>query len=205
MHLTRQAVTRKVPIERKGTKYVARALEHFKDAVPVVIAVRDMLKLAKTRSEVQNLINRKLLKLNGRAVRDVKESIKLFNIFEADKKYILSILPTGRFALKETKASERLCKVVNKTIVSGKEVQLNLGDGSNVITKEKISVGDSLYLDFEGKIKKHVRLEKSSEVFVTKGRYVGHEGRVLELRDGKALVKFKTGEAELPTAQLVAQ
>ena len=81
MHLIREEVTKKIPIKRKGTKYVARAASHVTNSVPVVIAVRDMLHFARTSAEVKHMIHTKLLKINGRLVRDLNESIKLFNIF----------------------------------------------------------------------------------------------------------------------------
>jgi small subunit ribosomal protein S4e len=206
MHQTRQETTKKLPIKRKGTKYVVRALSNVKNSVPVLIAVRDMLKLARTQKEVQSLINQRILKINGRPVRNYHESIQLFNILEAHDFYQLTLLPTGRFSFfRVLKSSERLCKVTGKTILSLGRIQLNLHDGSNVISKDKISVGDSVYLDFEGKIKKHIPLAKGADVFVFGGKYIGQNGKIMEIKDRKALIKFKTGEAELPTSQLMAQ
>jgi ribosomal protein S4E len=53
MHQTRQQATTRLPITRKGTKYVARASSDLENSVPVVIAMRDILKLAKTKREVR--------------------------------------------------------------------------------------------------------------------------------------------------------
>ena len=103
MHLKRQKAAIKLPIPRKGTKYIARALSNLNNSVTVVIAVRDMLKLARTAAEVKKMIHRKLLKINGKNVKDYRESIRLFNLFEADKPYILTLLPTGKFTLEESK------------------------------------------------------------------------------------------------------
>jgi small subunit ribosomal protein S4e len=77
MHQARQSVTTKIPIERKGTKYIVRSSSHINDSVPLLIAVRDILGLAKTAREVKHMIQTKLLKINGRLVEDFKESIKL--------------------------------------------------------------------------------------------------------------------------------
>ena len=63
MHQKRNNVTRKIPIIRKGSTYVVRAASSHKDSVPVLIAVRDMLKLAHTLKEVKYMIHLKLLKL----------------------------------------------------------------------------------------------------------------------------------------------
>ena len=112
MHQTRAQVDKKIPIRRKGTKYVARARSHERSSVPVVIAIRDILGLAHTTREVKKMINQKLIKINGKAVKDPRESIKLFNILEADKAYRLSISPKGKFYFEEAKEKTRLCKVI---------------------------------------------------------------------------------------------
>ena len=141
MHQTRKASSTKLPIPRKGTKYIARASSHLNDSVPVVIAIRDMLKLARTAKEVKEMIKDKLLKINGKIVRDYRESIRLFNIFEADKPYKLTILGTGKFAFEEEKNSElRTCKIVNKRLLKSGKIQFNLHDGSNILSKENMRI-----------------------------------------------------------------
>src|SRR3989344_7573807 len=137
MHQTRVQSTKKLPIPRKGTKYVARALSHLNDSVPIVIALRDMLKLARTANEVRKMIKQKALKINGRVVKDYRESILLFNILEADKSYELSLLQTGKFTLVSSQSKNlRLCKVVNKRLLKNNVVQVNLHDGTNLLTKK---------------------------------------------------------------------
>ena len=207
MHLKRQKASTKLPIPRKGTKFIARALSHIDNSVPVVIAVRDMLKLAKNTEEVKKMIQNKLLKINGRFVKDYRHSIKLFNIFEAGKSYFLTILPTRKFAFEETKDKNlRLCKMINKKILKDGIIQLNLHDGSNVISKDKIPVGDSVYLDFEGKIKKHVSLEKGKKIMIITGKYLGLRGNIESLKENKLIISLddKNKSAELKSWQVVA-
>lgn len=208
MHQTRQSVTTKMPINRKGTKYVVRAASHLENSVPVLIAVRDILGLAKTAREVKHMIKQKMLKLNGRNVLDFKESIKLLNVFEADKTYLLSLIPTKKFALEETKEKDgRIVKVIGKRVVGKGVFQLNLHDGSNVQTKDKINVNDSLSLDFSGKIKKVIPLEKGKEVLVFKGRYLGHQGKIDSVKEDSVLIKFKDKEepAKLERSQVIVR
>ena len=150
MHQTRKASSIKLPIPRKGTKYVARASSDLKNSVPLVIAVRDILKLAKTAREVKKMINAGLLKINGRKATHLNEAIKLFNILEADKTYRLTLLPTKKFNFEETKEKNKLCKVIGKTLQRKGKIQLNLHDGSNVISSQNIAIGDSLVIDFSG-------------------------------------------------------
>jgi len=204
MHQTRKSASTKLPIERKGAKYIARASSNIKNSVPVVIAVRDMLKLARTAKEVRKMIQNKLLKINGRLVKDYRESIQLFNILEADKTYELSILPTKKFIFVPiTYKDLRLCKVVNKRLSKKGIFQLNLHDGSNVLTKDKINVNDAVYLDFTGKIKKHSILAKDKEAFIISGKYAGEKAKITHFENKKVSVKFKGGTAVL-NAEAVA-
>lgn len=204
MHQTRQEVITKIPIPRKGTKYVARAMSNIKNSVPVVIAVRDMLKLARTSTEVKKMINQKLLKINGRPVKDLRESIQLFNLFEADKPYILTFLPTGRFTLQETKdKNQRICKVINKKLLKNNNIQLNLHDGTNIISNDKIGVGDSLYLDLSTRIKEHIPLENKREVLIIKGRYLGLKGKILSIEQNQISIQINEKKTIMDKRQVI--
>lgn len=204
MHLKRQAVTMKLPIPRKGTTYIARASSNIENSISVLSAVRDMLKLAKTLREVKYLIHSKSLKLNGRPVRDYRESIKLFNILEADKSYILTILPTGRFSLQEAKDKEkRPCKVINKKILNGNKVQINLHDGTNISSKDKIDIGDTLYINKEGKVVDHIKFEKGKNAFIINGKYQGLKGKIESIEKNKVSVSISGNSATLDKRQVM--
>jgi small subunit ribosomal protein S4e len=205
MHQTRKSSTTRLPIERKGTKYIARASSHLDNSVPILIAIRDMLKLAKTAKEVKQILKDKEIKINGRKINDYHQSIKLFNILEVGKTYQLSLLPTKKFILEEVKGSDsRLCKVVGKKLLKGGKVQLNLHDGSNILTKEKIAINDSVYLDFSGKIKKHIPLEKDKKVLVISGKHEGQKGQIISVAQKKANIQFKEGSAVIDASRVIA-
>lgn len=198
-----------MPLPRKGTKFVARARSSLNESIPVITAVRDILHLARTTKEVKFLIHEKKLKLNGKPVKDFHESIKLLSLFEADKPYILTFLPTGKFIFEEAKDhSARLCKVIGKKMQKEKKLQLNLHDGSNVLVKEnKISINDTLVLDNEGKIKKHIPLEHGKHVLVISGKHTGSKGKIEDYSNNKATIKFTTkeGSAVIDASRIIAQ
>jgi small subunit ribosomal protein S4e len=205
MHQTRQQATTRLPIERKGTKYVVRSSSNLENSVPVLIAIRDILGLAQTKKEVKKMIKQKLLKINGREVIDYNEGINLFSILEAGRSYVLKVTPTKRFTLEETKdGKERLCKVTGKKLITGGKIQLCMHDGTNILGDKKIKIGDSLYLDLSAKIKKHVSIDKGSSVFIISGRYEGQLGKVESIVDNKVSVKFKEGSAVLNQNSVVA-
>ncbi|MBS3088306.1 KOW motif-containing protein [Candidatus Pacearchaeota archaeon] len=204
MYQTRAETSKKLPIRRKGTKYIARPSSHIQNSIPVVIAIRDMLKLARTSKEVKHMIKNKSLKINGKEVKDYRESIKLLNIFEADKPYILTLTENNRFNLEPSKSKERICKVINKSLLNGNKIQLNLHDGSNILAKEKISTNDTIYLSPENKIIKTVSMEEGKECFVSSGKYVGKKGKIESVEENKVKVKLKEGTVELNKSNLIA-
>ncbi|MEK6855579.1 MAG: hypothetical protein AABX66_00300 [Nanoarchaeota archaeon] len=205
MHQTRKEISRQLPLQKKGTKYIARATANIKNSVPVVIAVRDMLKLAKTSAEVKSMIHKKQLKLNGKLVHDIHQSIQLFNIFDADQSYILTLLPTKKFSFEATSSKDRLCKIVSRRLVSNGKLQLNLHEGSNILGKDNLNIGDSLYLDFSNKIKSHKSLAKGVPVFISSGKYTGITGTVVSHDSHSVTIKISKGEVVLPVENVFVQ
>lgn len=203
MHQTRAEVPKRYPLPRKGTKYVVVPTSHKETSVPVLIAVRDMLNLARTTKEVKEMIKQKLLKINGRVVEDFHESVKLFNILEAGKDYRLTLTETGKFTFEESK-KERVCKVIGKKMLAKGVTQINLHDGSNVLSKESINPNDTLYLDFKGAILRHSKLEKGKNCFIIGGSFVGKTLPILDVKEDKVLVRLPDGrETFLRRAEVI--
>ncbi len=197
MHLTRAETTRKIPIVRKGTQYTARALSHQDSGVPVVIAVRDMLKIARTASEVKAMIKQKLLAINGRKVRDYREPILLYSILEAGDMYRLTLLPTGRFSFEKTKDTGRIAKVIGKKMLKNKIIQINLHDDTNVLSKENISLGDSLELGLDNKVKRVIKLEKGKKALIITGKSIGLIGTVKNIEGRSVYIELNGREVHL--------
>ena len=196
MHLTRKESSKKLPIPRKGTKYLAVARLNRNEAVPVVVALRDMIKIARTAKEVREMIKNKAIKINWRTIYDLNDSIQLFNILEAGKSYRLSLLPTGKFFFEEVKSKDvKLCKIIGKKLLNY-GIQYNMHDGSNLVTKDKLSIGDSVYLDFSGKIKSHAKVEKGKEILVISGKYIGEKGKIDLVSEKDNSVKIKLENKE---------
>ncbi|MEK6847230.1 MAG: hypothetical protein AABY16_03625 [Nanoarchaeota archaeon] len=207
MHKTRSNIIRGIPLARKGSKYVACAMRFSKSAVPVVVAVRDMLNLAATTKEVKQMVHDKMLKINGKTVHDIHQPIPIFGIFHADKTYKMIVKPTGRFEFEETSDAIRLTKVIGKTLVREGEMQYNLHDGTNIISKNKINVGDTLVMDFENKIKKHIAIEKDKNVFVISGSNIGGSGSITAINGNNVAIKLhdKKEEVVLDKAQIIVR
>lgn len=204
MHQTRSEVIKQLPLARKGTKYIARASRNSSNSVPLLIAVRDMLKIANTSKEVKGMIHNKKIKINGKIARNLTDPICLFSRIETDKNYLLTMLPTGRFSFVETKDHDRKLKIIGKMMVKGKKTQYALHDGTNIISDKEFLVGDTLVLSNENKVSKHISIDKGKEVFAFSGSYMGRQGKVQEVSGNKITVKFDKEEAVISKSHVIA-
>jgi small subunit ribosomal protein S4e len=82
-------------------------------------------------------------------------------------------------------AKTRLCKVKNKTIVSGGKVQLNMRDGANLLADNTYKAGDSVILSLEPetrfKIIDHFPFAIGNMAMVIGGRHSGKVARIVDI------------------------
>ncbi len=192
MHLKRSLAPKSWPIPRKGTKYIIMPSHNKRKGIPILVILRDMLKIARNRKEVKKILNGKKAKVNGKLVRDEKFPLVLFDILELAGKSYKLILENKKFGLEETKDKEKIVKIIGKKILSGKKMQINLNDGRNYIVKENYKVNDSLVINFEGKIVKKLELKDGAKVVIISGKHIGEEGKIERIDENKiALIKLK--------------
>jgi len=199
MHLKRNNLGKFWPVPRKGTKFLARPLYNKKDAIPLSVVLRDILKLIKNKKELQRLINEKQIQINHKEIREVNYPVCLFDVinFPKLKKNYKALLSPNKKMIFESVSEEnsrtKVFKVINKKILPGKIKQLNLMNGKNIISKEKVNTGDSVVLNLkDNKIVKIVPMKKGEFVFVIKGKHAGHKGKIEEIihRGGKEVAKI---------------
>ena len=203
-HLKRQKMPKSWPIARKGTKYVVRPSFGLKTGVPLLIVLRDMLKIAKNRKEVKIAIHEKKILINNKISKDEKESIQLFDkigLISSKKYYKMNLSDKGKFILediKEEDANQKIAKIINKKILKGKKVQLNLSDGRNFISDIKCKVNDSVSIDFKNKkIKKCLPLEKNAKIVVVAGKHSGKRGSLIELKPERKMAELKINNKKM--------
>src|SRR3989344_5431271 len=109
MHIKRQKAPKSWPIYRKGTKYVVRPNFNIEKSVPLLIILRDMLKIAQNRKEVKKALRLKKVLLNNKEVINEKNAAQLFDtikIIPSKKYYRVELSKNGKFQLKEIKEDE---------------------------------------------------------------------------------------------------
>ena len=195
MHLKRHKVPKTWPIARKGTTFVVRPLSNLKNGIPMLVVLRDMMKLAQNRKEVKNAINSKNILLNLKPIQDERHSLSLFDlitIVPENKNYRLELTPKGKFTVNEFEGDKKVSKVINKKILKGKKIQLNLSDGKNFLSDIKCKVDDSVLIDLKAKkIEKCLPLKEKANVFVFEGKHAGKNGVVNKLIDKYKMAELK--------------
>jgi len=204
MHLKRQKAPKNWPIYRKGTKYVARPRSNLEKGVSLLIVLRDMLKIVQNRREAKRAIHFQHILLNNRPARDEKESILLFDtikIIPVKKSYMLDLTENGKITVSEIKEAEsgkKVAKIINKKILKGKKIQVNLSDGRNFISDIKCSTNDSALISLEKKkIEKCIPLKESAEIIVFAGKHAGKRGTVTKIDNEKKMAEIKTKDKKI--------
>lgn len=205
MHVKRQTIAKSWPIPRKGTKYVVRASHNKKEGIPVLIILRDILKVAKNRKEAKKILQSKEVFVNGKPVKKEELAVLPFDIIKiGNKNYELSFSDKGKFILKEIEKKERILKVVDKKILKNKKMQVNLIFGKNIIYdgKGKLKSGDSVVIE-KNKIVKIMPVENKRVAIIFSGKYRGREGEIEKIEGKIATLAFKNEKINVPIKNIL--
>ncbi|PJE81174.1 hypothetical protein COU58_03730 [Candidatus Pacearchaeota archaeon CG10_big_fil_rev_8_21_14_0_10_32_42] len=197
-HLKRHEAPKNWPISRKGTTFV---LKKNSKGIPILIVLRDLMKIARTRNEVKQAVHKKDLIISNKPVNDEKKSLELFDILKivpSKKNYRVVLSEKGKYDVEEINESEtgsKISKIIGKRSLKGKEIQLNLSDGRNYISALKCSIGDSAIVDLQKrKISKILSIKEKSDVLVIGGKHAGTKGKILKIVEGNKMVELESSE-----------
>jgi small subunit ribosomal protein S4e len=210
--MKRLTAPRSWPVKRKTSQWItkpspgAHALE---DSIPVNVVLRDMLRVCDTASEARSIIFEKGLLVDGKVVTSLKQGIGLMDVVSLPKAkvhYRMVLDRRGKFQLvkvPEAKASWKLCRIENKSIVPGGKTQLNMHDGRNLLVeKDSYKTGDVIKIEVPSqKVIEHYSLGKGSVVLITAGSHVGEtaviDEYVITRLASENLVAFKNGTSTI--------
>lgn len=210
MHLKRKNTSNIWPIPQKGTKYVIVPSHEKKNGIPLLIVMRDILGFVKTRNELKKILRGGKVEVNSREAREENLTLMLFDVLSLKsegKHFIVTYSENGKIALEEINEKEigaKICKVVSKKLIKGSKIQINLNNGRNLISDEKISVGDSVLINFkDGKIKKIFPIKEKSEGLIIKGKHRGKSGIITKVEETEIILKSKDSEVEIKKGELI--
>ncbi len=194
-HEKRLSAPKAMPIKRKAYKFVAKVRPgpHPRDlSVPLVVLLRDMLNVVKTRYEAKRILSDGLVYVDGRRVKDLKFPVGFMDVIsfkDIDDVYRVLVDRKGRITSFKTDKKERNIKLVrinNKTTVKNGRIQLNMHDGRNILaddTIKSLKVGDVLKIEVPSqKILEKAEMKPGSTVYIFRGKHSGLKARIKEIR-----------------------
>lgn len=199
MHLKRNSIPKTWPLVKKGTTYVTIASDSLGKTIPLIIVIRDILKIGRTRKEVKAILSQGSVKLNDKIIKEEKYPVRLFDTLVIGEKSFKVSLKSKKFSFEQGK-QDKISKIIGKSVFK-KKFQLNLDDGRNVLTTEKANVGDSVII--KDKKPEILPLKEKSPVLFIKGKHLGEQGTIEKLEGKNAIIKLKDEKINSSTENIL--
>jgi len=189
-HQKRVTVPVSWPIARKTHAWVAKTSpgpHSSADSMPLVMVIRDMLKLVDNAREAKRALYEGKVLVDGKVQKDYKLPVGIFDVISVplnNQQYRVLKDEKGMFylSLLEAGAVRKLARIENKTVIKGKKQQLNLSDGSNKLVEGEFKVGDSLILSLpEKNIEERIGFEVGNLAMVVGGKHTAQTGKIKEI------------------------
>jgi len=204
-HLKRLNAPKSWRIVKKENKFIVRpspGAHSFSLGLPISVILRDLLKLANSMKEVKYILNSQEILVDNVRRKDehfIVGFMDTLSIPLTKKFFRILINKKGELCLKPVKGPEagiKPCRIIGKTLLKNKRVQINLEDSRNIIVeKGEYKKGDSLLIELPSqKIKEHIRLEKGSIIFLIAGHHVGETGKTVDIKEDTVVYKLESGE-----------
>jgi small subunit ribosomal protein S4e len=200
-HLKRKNAPLKWGIPRKGAPFIPKS---DLNGMPVLIALRDILKLVKNRKELKKAIYKKEILICNKEIRDEKRTIKLLDtltIVPLKKSYRMVLSEKGKFKFEEINEQEKntkISKIIDKKILRGKKTQINLIDGRNFLSEIKCKVNDSVLINFKtNKIEKCIPLKENARVLIIGGKHAGEEKTIKNINSKMRIIETEDSGKKL--------
>jgi len=190
-HLKRLVAPRSWSIARKERTWTTKPMpgkHSLEGAIPISTILRDYLNVCDNNREAKIIINDGAVMIDQRVVRKPKTAVGLMDIISIPlmKMHMRTMLDDhGRIQfvpIKATEAKWKLLRIEGKTTVKGGKTQLNLHDGTNILSEEKVKTGDVIQVSLpKFKIKKILEFKKGAQALITGGAHVGSISKITGL------------------------
>ncbi len=158
------------------------------DSVPLSVALRDNLELARTRKEAEKILGEGTVSVDGKVRRNPNYPVGLMDVIklsENGESWRVFYDQKGYILVDEIDDEEndfKLGKVVGKHPYKGGKLQISFHDGKTIIGDfEDVDIGDTLKLSLpELEVEKHVKCEEGNIALITGGTNVGSVGEIEE-------------------------
>jgi len=147
-HLKRKPAPKIWPIHRKEAIWTIMPTpgpHSLSRSLPLTLIVRDILGFAKTAKEARRIISTGKIMVDGKIRNDEHFLVGLMDVISiVDTKKSYRILPSRKglilHPINADEASFKLCRIEDKTVVKGGNMQLDLHDGSSILIANENSL-----------------------------------------------------------------
>ena len=200
-HQKRLSMPKTWNIQRKTHKWAVKASpgpHSGLKSIPLLLVIRDVMKLANSSREAKKILHDGNILVDGVVRRDYKFPVGVFDVItipKIDLSYRVFLDEKQRLSLRKISDPEvKLCKITDKTIVKGGNTQLNLHDGSNIVSDEySYHSSDSVILTLpERKVVKHITYKPGSLALVIGGAHSGELATIEDVRKTRSTMPNMT-------------
>ena len=192
---------------RKGRVWTVtpRGPHRKSESIPLLKIIRDNLGLAEKGREARRIIASGAAEVDGTTCRDPNRGVGLMDTVCLPKmKKSYRIVPYKHgLTLKEITEKDskiKLCRINHKTVISKGRLQLNLHDGTNMITDQKAKVNDTVVVALPSrKIKEIIPYETGNRAVIVRGRHRGEKGVINDVTPGTIARKSLTTMGDIHT------
>ena len=200
-HQKRLSMPKTWNIQRKSHKWAVKASpgpHSGSKSIPLLLVIRDVMKLANSSREAKKILHDGNVLVDGVVRRDYKFPVGVFDVItlpKIDLSYRVFLDEKQRLSLRKISDPEvKLCKITDKTIVKGGNTQLNLHDGSNIVSDEySYNSSDSVIISLpERKVVKHLTYKPGSLALVIGGAHSGELATIEDIRKTRSAMPNMT-------------
>ena len=165
--------------------------------VPIVVLLRDELKVVRTLKEAKYVVNNTEIEINGKIVKDVKFPVGIFDVVclkKSGERFVVLLNKYNKISLIPTQENSFYMRVGGKSILRMGKFQINTENGYNFCVDkkmfDKIKVSDTIEYNFvDKKIEKVIPFKKNSLAYIFSGKFVGNFCKIIDITSYNGLSK----------------
>jgi small subunit ribosomal protein S4e len=193
-HFKRSSIPDKVWIRnKKEYKYIRRQApgpHTIYTSLSLGVLLRDIMKVVDTLNEASFLLNKKAIKIDGKARKGTDFPIGFMDCIEMKGgSYRLVLDSKGRYTAEKTENKDsKPLKITNKVVLAKGKYQITFHDGRTKETKDNnLRVGDVVNYDTsKNEIKDILKPEEGATCIIMEGRHAGQKGTIKKLAEKSA-------------------
>lgn len=208
-HTKKLSAPNKWRIKRKTNTWVTSPAPgaHDKKGMPLLLVLRNVIKAVNSKKEARVALNRREILVDGKEGARYNTTVGLMDVISLPKEkkhYRITLGDKGKYdviQVKKKESNKKVCGVTHKSLIKKGKTQITLHDGKTLITKKKVSVGDSVLLKLpDNKVKKTIKNKRGARVLVTGGSHTGETAKIQGYKEYKGVqpdkVELKNDEGK---------